>query len=255
MSLAVDTPVVSQGRTRALGLILAGAAFIYIEAMARLPGDVWGWQGTALRLMLTAGTLALALLAPPFQRGKDLWTTGWVAPATFAATIALWILAAVTESTTAAWLALVGYFAVSFWLAEELVDSRRSALAWVMRLVIGLGFVLAPIAFDQIAAHFADEEFFAALQAVQLAPWWFALEAGAVLLTRRVDRLCGVVLRHFEGVAGNLDLLDLAALGVGDQRAEVALAARTGRRPEEGDDDGDDRDEDQQVDEAVTHPA
>lgn len=184
MFRAVDAPVASHGRALSLGLTLAGAAFIYIEAMAHLAGNAWGWPGTGLRLMLTAGTLALALLAPPFQRGKDHWSTGWVGPATFAATIALWVLAALTESTAAAWLALIGYFAVSFWLAEMIVDGQKPALAWVIRLPIGLGFVLGPIAFDQMATHFADEEFFAALQAAQLAPWWIALEAGAALLAR-----------------------------------------------------------------------
>jgi len=181
---AVASPWPHDLRARAGGITLLALAFIYLEVTARLAGSDWGWQGSALRLALTTGTLAIALLAAPHKRDENRRRIAWIGPGILVATSGAWIVCALTESTVAAWIALAGYFAVSLRAAGVLADSRWRPLRWALRIGIGIAFVLVPIAIDQVMVHFAEEEFFAALQAVQLAPWWLMLQASITLLAQ-----------------------------------------------------------------------
>jgi hypothetical protein len=80
-----------------------------------------------------------------------------------------------TDATGAAWIALGGLYTLLFWLDKVLIDGRGTPQRWGIHGMLAITAGVIPTVLDQVESHFAEEEFFVALQALALAIFWILL--------------------------------------------------------------------------------
>jgi len=81
----------------------------------------------------------------------------------------------VTTASWIAWIALAAFYLVLIELDSLFTYQRGAAFGWVIHLILAFTAGATPVALVEIETHFADEEFFAAVQAGILAGFFLLL--------------------------------------------------------------------------------
>ena len=99
----------------------------------------------------------------------------WFFPVIIGSVLGSGILYVLTGSTWAAWGTLGAFFVALLWLEAFWARGQKHLRRWGTRLFLAGIAGVVPVALIQVQSHFADEEFFAALQALILGAFWFLL--------------------------------------------------------------------------------
>lgn len=100
-------------------------------------------------------------------------------------TLLAWILYFSSSITALAWIVLSLTFGIFIRIDDFLTESMGSFPSFIVHGLIALGVGFGTIALVQIESHFAEEEFFIAIQALVISGYWFLLLMLEILLLRR----------------------------------------------------------------------
>jgi len=161
----------------------------YLEGLRLVVGADFSWGGLAVRWAFVAGLLLVRRWTHPHRvRGAlTLWPWPGVLSAGVGAGAAL--VYAVNGATWAAWVVLGALYLLILGLDAVLAGGRGFFGRGVSRGLLALIGGTAPVCVAQIESHFADEEFFVALQALALSLFCFLLLAAQGLLSKRKPAL------------------------------------------------------------------
>jgi hypothetical protein len=154
-------------------LLLGLAPLLFLEGIRLMVGAPFTWGGLATRWGFVVGMLVVAALTRPHSLEGTRWHWPgllWLGPGAVAG-----LVYGRTGATWAAWL-LVGTVYILLLSLETILTSSRSRLRrWAWRGLLALTAGAFPVALSQLGSHFADEEFFVALEALALAAFWLTL--------------------------------------------------------------------------------
>ena len=195
--------------------ILSAGPAALLEGLRLAVGGSTSWNGLAARWAFVAGLLLAARWTQPHPAGgaRYLWPWPGVLGAVVGAGAAL--VYATSGATWAAGVVLGALYLLLLDLDVALASGRSIPWRWATRGLLSLAGGIAPVCIAQIESHFADEEFFVALQALALSLFCLLLLAARGLLAwqppqpaRRGPRL------DRRWLATSLILLAFAGLGV-----------------------------------------
>lgn len=158
---------------------------VFLEGLRLAAGAPFSWSGFAIRWALVAGLLLAARWTQPYPVGGTLYV--WPSPGVIAAGVAVGaaLIYAVSGTTWAAWIVLGALYLLLLGLDTVLVSGRGILWRWGVHGLLALAGGLIPVSIAQIESHFADEEFFVALQALAFGLFWALLLAARGLLARQ----------------------------------------------------------------------
>ncbi len=200
-------------------LLLGGAAGIvpslFLEGIRLVAGTPFSWIGLAARWGFIFGILVAARLTRPYPAQGPRWV--WPGLLWLGLGAGAGLSYGLSGATWAAW-ALLGIAWIILLGLEDILTGVRSRLRrWTWRGILPLIAGTFPVAFSQLESHFADEEFFVALEAVALALFWLLLLGAYRLVARRTEawlrwgirldrRMVGLVLLllSFGGLSGTV---------------------------------------------------
>ncbi|RME32077.1 MAG: hypothetical protein D6793_11605, partial [Thermoflexia bacterium] len=170
-------------------LLLAGAAgllpALFLEGVRFAADAPFSWAGLAARWGFATGILLAAGLTRPHPAGRTRWSWPgllWLIPGAVAE-----LIYGLAGSTWAAW-GVTGIAWVLLLGLEPILTGVRSRPGrWVWRGMLALAAGAFPVALSQLESRFADEEFFAALEALVLAFFWLLLLGAYWLVLRRTS--------------------------------------------------------------------
>jgi hypothetical protein len=177
-----------------IGLLL-GLAWLQQEPSTR---SSWDWVYPVLFSLVV---LAVAVLMRPRQVNRNHWKMPLVPILLLTTGIGSTIVYAITLNTLAAWGLVIFFFAFLLIIDEVfstvLINPSNSGRKgvrnvgfilgrWFLHILMALlcGGVIVLI--GEIESHFADEEFFTAIQGVLLGVYWLALRAVFVFILRQI---------------------------------------------------------------------
>jgi hypothetical protein len=168
-------------------LLLGLIPLLFLEGIRLMMGAPFTWGGWAARWGFVTGVLVAAVLTRPHSAGRTRWHWPgllWLGPGVVAG-----LVYARIGVTWAAWL-LVGTVYVLLLGMETVLAGGRSRLRrWAWRGLLALTAGTFPVALSQLESHFADEEFFVALEALALVVFWLILLGMYRLLVHRTTAL------------------------------------------------------------------
>ena len=158
------------------GILSAGLAAL-LEGLRLAMGASTSWDGLAARWAFVAGLLLAARWTQPrsVEGAFYLWPWPGVLGAIVGTGAAL--VYATSGATWAAWVTLGVLYLLLLGLDAALAGGRSIPGRWARRGLLGLAGGIVPVCVAQIESHFADEEFFVALQALALSLFCFLLLA------------------------------------------------------------------------------
>lgn len=154
---------------------------LLVETVRGIAGAPFSVAGAAGRLLFVSAVLLVARMGAPFPSGqRSVWP--WAGVCTAAVGVAGACLCALRGSSLGAWLSVGALLAATLWPVSRRPGAR---LPSAMRLV-SMAFLAGaiPVAAAQIESGFAEEEFFAAIQALVL----FLFSASLALANRLLGR-------------------------------------------------------------------
>jgi hypothetical protein len=220
--------------------ILSAALTAVLEALRLFAGASFSWPGLCTRWAFVVALLLLARWTRPFPTGVASFIWPWPGVLTTAIGAAAALVYAASRpagwSTEAAWGLLGVLYLLLLGLDHALVGrlgdsplppsgagivrSRGTVSApsgvpsgagragvlvpvlkrWGARSLLTIAAGVIPTAIAQIESHFADEEFFVALQALALSLFWLLLLGTRALLARHQNgAFVGTMVRHQNG--------------------------------------------------------
>ena len=201
---------------------IAVALLLLIEAFGLLNGTLPLWAAALARLSFVALVLGAAWLGQPAYQQQRRWLVpyaAWVCAGVGLLAAAVYVIAPLT---VVAWLALASFFVLLLWLDTIFSAQRRFWQRWSVHGLLAAVAGAAPVLLNQAETRFSDEEFFIALQALELAGIWLALLLATRLLGRQFRPASGVTLRvpRWSGFAlAALPLLGLFPAATAYQRS------------------------------------
>ncbi len=191
------------------GLIAASAA----TAFAFESGPIYMWR-MASPLFLAIPILGITWLAGVYKIAGIRWMVprrGWIVFALGLACVLAYVL---SNNTLAAWGSVVFIFAFFLLFDDMIIGSITKPhfiFRWVSHIAFALlcGAIICLIA--EMESHFADEEFFAAVQAILLAVYWLSMRGIWSFMRRLVSSI------HWsdsKGIAINVRWVAVATVAV-----------------------------------------
>jgi hypothetical protein len=170
------------------GILSAGPATL-LEGLRLAVGASFSWDGLAARWSFVAGLLLAARWTQPHPVRGALYLWPW--PGVLGAVVGMGaaLVYATSGATWTAWILLGVLYLLVLGLDAVLASGRRTPWRWGTRGLLALAGGIAPVCIAQIESHFADEEFFVAVQALALGFFCFLLLAARSLLARQEPRL------------------------------------------------------------------
>jgi len=149
-------------RTFLIGTLLIFLSVLLLEGLRFITAASFNTQGLATRWGFIAGTLILAHVTQTSRGGIALAILGLVTG----------FIYALTFSTIAAWLLLSVTYALLMWIAWRMSIGRSLLGKLIIYSILALLAGSIPTALEQIESRFSEEEFFTALQALEMAFIW-----------------------------------------------------------------------------------
>jgi len=168
-------------------LLLGLVPLLFLEGIRLMVGAPLTGGGLATRWGFVAGVLVAAAMTRPYSPGGTRWHWPgllWLAPGAVAG-----LVYGRTGATWAAWLLVGMVYVLLLGLETVLTGSRSRLRCWAWRGLLALTAGAFPVALSQLESHFADEEFFVALEALALAAFWLMLLGMYRLSVRRATTL------------------------------------------------------------------
>lgn len=164
-------------RVLLLWAVLSAVPVAFLEGLRLAAGAPFSWGGLVARWAFVVVLLFAARWTRSCPTGGGLWAWPWSGILVAGVGGGATLVYAVTQTTWAAW-AVLGALYVLLLGLDTALGGRQSLLRrWGVRGLLALAGGLIPVAISQIESHFADEEFFVALQALALAFFWALLLA------------------------------------------------------------------------------
>jgi len=162
-------------RVLLLWVLLSAVPAAFLEGLHLVVGVPFSWNGLIARWAFVFALLVAARWTRPCPTGGGLWVWPWSGILVAGIGGGAMLVYAVTQTTWAAW-AMLGALYVLLLGLDTALGGRQSLLRrWGVHGLLALAGGLIPSAISQIESHFADEEFFVALQALALAFFWALL--------------------------------------------------------------------------------
>ena len=154
----------------------------YLEGVRLLGGVSFSWERLLACWLLIGGAMILGWVQQPRFNGKREGLPSWLVLVLTVLTGAAAWMAGRTESLHWAGLTLVLFYGLLVGRGRGLVPQRPFWWKWGTRLSLSLLGGMLPVLINQVEIRFAEEEFFAALQALVLSGFTFILiiSAGVV---------------------------------------------------------------------------
>ena len=156
-------------RVLLLWAVLSAVPVAFLEGLRLVVGVPFSWDGLVVRWAFVIALLFAARWMRPYPTDGVFWVWPWsgILIAGMGGGAALVYM--VIQATWAAWVVLGALYVLLLELDMVLAGKRGLLQRWGVRGLLALTGGLIPIAISQIESHFADEEFFVALQALALA--------------------------------------------------------------------------------------
>lgn len=147
----------------------------FLEILRLAAGAPFAWDGFTIRGAFVAGSLLAARWVRPYPTGgaQCVWLWSGVLVAGVGAGAIL--IYTVSEAAWAAWIVLSATYLLLLGLEAVWASGRCLLCRWGVRALLALAGGVIPVSIAQIESRFADEEFFAALQALALSIFWVLL--------------------------------------------------------------------------------
>lgn len=196
----------------------SGTLFVTLAWMALLHQ----WQGGPTTLFIfmeqvtfVVGVTVCAWVGQPARaHGRGLWPWSGVVLGLFFVLVAGWYL--LTDNAAAGWGTFAAVLVVMLWLDDMLADSQSWILRFCMHIWLFAITAAIPVLIVQVREHFADEEFFVALQwgelTVLIALLWCGHQCLKSLPVNGMPRIPKGGLR-FRYIGVTLAFIVLAAAG------------------------------------------
>lgn len=176
-----------------IGTTFSALPLAFSEGLRLAAGVPFAWLDLTVRWLWVVGILLAARVGQPYALGAR-----WVLPLAGIVIVGggglAWLVYAMSGANVVAWAALAGWYVFLLGLDKVFADGRTPWQRWGMRGALALAAGAIPIIADQIESHFAEEEFFIALQALTLSGFWLTLLIARDLLWRakpaRTQRGC-----------------------------------------------------------------
>lgn len=156
----------------------------YLEGLRLVVGADFSWDGLAARWAFVAGLLLARRWTHPYQVREALYLWPWPGVLGAGVGTGVALVYAVSGVTWAAWVVLGALYLLILGLDAVLAGGRGFLWRGVSRGLLALIGGTAPVCIAQIESHFADEEFFVALQALALSLFCFLLLVTQGLLAK-----------------------------------------------------------------------
>jgi len=148
---------------------------VLLEMMNRLAGAGFSWLGFLGRWGFTLACLATSYMLRVHAIERQSWHLPWSAAALGALSAGASLYYALTLSTPAAWTVLALAVAVTLGVNEAIARGRRMAFSWLLGIAMALVSGASGVAIAQLESRFSEEEFFSAVQSLELAIFWVFL--------------------------------------------------------------------------------
>jgi len=153
-----------KGRTRSvfIGAILITLSILFLEGLRFIAGANFTTHGVMARWGFVAITLILARVTQNSKGGIALAILGFITGFIYAS----------TSSTTAAWMLLSMMYALLLWVSWRMSIDRSLLVKLFIYCILALLAGSVSTAIGQIESRFSEEEFYAVLQALEMAFIW-----------------------------------------------------------------------------------
>ena len=148
---------------------------LYMEGVHLVNGAPFAWPGFLARWTFVFCILLLAQLPLAIQTVEDRRRQLWLIGISTSFAILSGLAYALSGSTALAWTAAACLFSILLVLDSSLAPGKGRWMKWILRSLIALPAGISLAAAAQIEAHFAEEEFFAAVQTLALVLFWILL--------------------------------------------------------------------------------
>ena len=160
-----------------IGCLLSILPVLLLEGVRSATGSGFSWSGSFIRWVYIIVVMLLAWLGAPHQ----ITGRSWCWPLSGLVLISLGILVglgyALTLSTVAAWLFIAIFYALMLDIDLVMASQKGFIYRWLIHGALALAVGFGTSAITQIETHFSEEEFFIALQALELSFFWLVLRA------------------------------------------------------------------------------
>lgn len=166
-------------------LVLSVVLVVFLEGLRLVVEAPFSWEGMAARWTFVAGLLLVARWTQPHSAKGALYLWPWPGMLVAGVGVGAALAYAVSGATWAAWVVLGALYLLLLGLDKALASGQGVLWRWGVRGLLALGGGVIPASIAQIESHFADEEFFVALQVLALSIFWVLLLVAWSLLARQ----------------------------------------------------------------------
>jgi len=181
-------------------LVSATVCLAYLEGLRIWAAASWKLEETLERGLFVAGVLAFAVWVGDVDVTRKVLRVWWRHGALLALTAGAGVLYATTTYRVAAGAVSATFYALLVVLSTACRSCRRG-VRWVSWFSLAAAGGIVPVAVGQIESAFAEEEFFAAVQALALGVWTVLLMLGNVWIATGLDRTPETSQDHKPGIS------------------------------------------------------
>lgn len=168
-----------------LWVTLSAGLTAVLEGLRLLAGAPFSWDSLAACWTFVAGLLFVLQWTQPYAVGKAIYVWPWPGGLVAGIGVGAALVYGVSGATWTAWGVLWALYVLLLGLERVLAGGQSAFRRWGVRGLLALAGGAIPVAIAQVESHFADEEFFVALEAVALSVFWLLLLGGSRFLVRR----------------------------------------------------------------------
>jgi hypothetical protein len=152
--------------------LLTVVPVLFLECLYLVAGDPFSWSVFVIHWVFVAGLLRAARWIQPCSIGEAIYVWPWSAVLVAGVGTGAILVYTSIQATSAAWILLIALYLLLLGLDAALTSGRGGFWRWGLGAILALAGGVIPVAIAQIESHFADEEFFVALQSLALCIFW-----------------------------------------------------------------------------------
>ncbi len=157
------------------GITLSVIPLGFLETLRLLSNIPFSWLNLVIRWTFIIGVMIAAYFGQPYITNARRWIWPRQGMVIFGIWGSVGLIYAVTDTSGTAWVTLGGLYTLLFWLDKVLIEGRNTPQRWGTHGLLAIIAGAIPTVLDQVESHFAEEEFFVALQAMALSLLWILI--------------------------------------------------------------------------------